>query len=77
MSIRVGRFARFFIFTLVHCSMGSWANIKPCKTTYKTKNQNSLKHVAYQNDRIEMLIMNLRTIFKNIAPSSNTISLNT
>ena len=46
---------------------------------YKNKNLNSFKHrhVAYQNDRIEMLITNLKTVLKNIAPSSNKISLST
>ncbi len=39
---------------------------------YKTKNKYSSKHrhVAYQNDHIEMLIKNLKVIFKNNALSS-------
>ncbi len=50
-----------------------------CPPPYKTQNQNFSKHghVAYQNDRIEMLIKNLKLVFKNIAPSSNRISLST
>ena len=52
---------------------------KKCPPPYKTKNLNSFKHrhVAYQNDRIEMLITNLKIVLKNIAPSSNKISLST
>ena len=50
-----------------------------CPPSYKTKNYNSFKHrhVAYKNDRIEMLITNLKTILKNIDPSSNKIELST
>ena len=52
---------------------------KKCPPPYKTKKLDSFKHrhVAYQNDRIEMLITNLKTVLKNIAPSSNKISLST
>ena len=55
---------RFMNFILLPIGKGYRANIKPFKHS----------HVAYKNNRIEMLITNLKTIFINIVPVLNKIS---